>query len=197
MEKINESIASWPSLSNGIHYNWLVDYPAYSAFGTYELSNEDWEKRDFIQNFKGNSELTTETDHQQAMSKAISLVSDYIIEHFGEDAKQLGLLCVPASLKSVTKRRFEHFSEHVCQLTGMENLYPAISFTSEVDEDGDPVDTSHLDASLLQGKRILIFDDIIASGGSLSRFADKLSELQGEVVAALALGKKISDGYDK
>ena len=73
MEKINESIASWPSLSNGIHYNWLVDYPAYSAFGTYELSNEDWEKRDFIQNFKGNSELTTETDHQQAMSKAISL----------------------------------------------------------------------------------------------------------------------------
>ena len=88
MEKINESIASWPSLSNGIHYNWLVDYPAYSAFGTYELSNEDWEKRDFIQNFKGNSELTTETDHQQAMSKAISLVSDYVIEHFGEEAKR-------------------------------------------------------------------------------------------------------------
>lgn len=197
MEKINESIASWPSLSNGIHYNWLVDYPAYSAFGTYELSNEDWEKRDFIQNFKGNSELTTETDHQQAISKAISLVSDYVIEHFGEEAKQLCLLCVPASLQSVTKRRFEHFSDQVCQLTGMENLYPAISFTSEVDEDGNPVDTSHLDAHLLQGKRILIFDDIIASGGSLARFADKLSELQGEVVAALALGKKISDGYDQ
>lgn len=197
MEKINESIASWPSLSNGIHYNWLVDYPAYSAFGTYELSNEDWEKRDFIQNFKGNSELTTETDHQQAMSKAISLVSDYVIEHFGEEAKQLCFLCVPASLQSATKRRFEHFSDQVCQLTGMENLYPAISFTSEVDEDGDTVDTSHLDAHLLQGKRILIFDDIIASGGSLARFADKLSELQGEVVAALALGKKISDGYDQ
>lgn len=197
MEKINESIASWPSLSNGIHYNWLVDYPAYSAFGTYELSNEDWEKRDFIQNFKGNSELTTETDHQQAMSKAISLVSDYINEHFGEEAKQLSLLCVPASLKSATKRRFEHFSERVCQLTGMENLYPAISFTSKVDEDGAPVDTSHLDAHLLQGKHILIFDDIIASGGSLARFADKLTELHGEVVAALALGKKISDGYDQ
>lgn len=197
MEKINESIASWPSLSNGIHYNWLVDYPAYSAFGTYELSNEDWEKRDFIQNFKGNSELTTETDHQQAMSKAISLVSDYVIEHFGEEAKQLCLLCVPASLQSATKRRFEHFSNQVCQLTGMENLYPAISFTSEVDEVGDTVDTSHLDAHLLQGKRILIFDDIIASGGSLALFADKLSELQGEVVAALALGKKISDGYDQ
>lgn len=197
MEKINESIASWPSLSNGIHYNWLVDYPAYSAFGTYELSNEDWEKRDFIQNFKGNSELTTETDHQQAMSKAISLVSDYVIEHFGEEAKQLCLLCVPASLQLATKRRFEHFSDQVCQLTGMENLYPAISFTSEVDEVGDTVDTSHLDAHLLQGKRILIFDDIIASGGSLARFADKLSELQGEVVAALALGKKISDGYDQ
>lgn len=197
MEEIKKRIASWPCLSNGIHYNWLVDYPVYSAFGTYELSNEDWEKRDFIQNFKGNSELTTESDHQQAMTKAITLVSDYIIQNFGEESKSLSLLCVPASQQSATKRRFEYFSEQVCLATGMQNTYSAISFTSKKDEDGDTIDTAHLDEQQLQGKRILVFDDIIASGGSIVRFADKLSALHCEVVAALALGKKISDGYDQ
>lgn len=197
MEEITKHIASWPTLANGLHFQWLVDYPAYSAFGTYELSSEEWEHRDFIQNFKGNSELTTEMDHQQAMQKAITLVSDFVHQTFGADASQLTLLCVPASKKAATKRRFEHFSEQVCQATGMQNAYPAISYTTEVDEDGDEIDTPHLDASQLQGKKILVFDDIIASGGSIVRFADSLQALQADVVAALALGKKISDGYDK
>ena len=72
------NIASWPCLSNGLHYNWLVDYAAFSAFGTFELSAEEWEKRDLIVNFKGNSELTTEIDHQQAVDKAIDLVSSFL-----------------------------------------------------------------------------------------------------------------------
>ena len=59
MEEISTKIASWPCLNNGIHYKWLVDYAAFSAFGTFELSAEEWEKRDLIVNFKGNSELTT------------------------------------------------------------------------------------------------------------------------------------------
>ena len=197
MEEITKHIASWPTLANGLHYQWLVDYPAYSAFGTYELSNEEWEHRDFIQNFKGNSELTTEMDHQQAMQKAIALVSDFIHQTFGAEASQLMLLCVPASKKAATKRRFEHFSEQVSQATGMQNAYPLISYTTQVDEDGDEIDTPHLDEQQLQGKKILVFDDIIASGGSIIRFAEQLSLIPADVVAALALGKKISDGYDK
>ena len=46
MEEISTKIASWPCLNNGIHYKWLVDYAAFSAFGTFELSAEEWEKRD-------------------------------------------------------------------------------------------------------------------------------------------------------
>lgn len=78
------NIASWPCLSNGLHYNWLVDYAAFSAFGTFELSAEEWEKRDLIVNFKGNSELTTEIDHQQAVDKAIDLVSSFLKAVFSE-----------------------------------------------------------------------------------------------------------------
>lgn len=69
MAVISENISQWPCLSDGLHYNWLVDYAAFSAFGTFELSPEEWEKRELIVNFKGNSELTTEIDHQQALKK--------------------------------------------------------------------------------------------------------------------------------
>lgn len=79
----------------------------------------------------------------------------------------------------------------------MENAYPAFSFTSTTDEDGDEVDTLHIDEAFFQGKKVLLFDDIIASGGSVIRFAEKLQQMGAEVVAALALGKKISDGYDQ
>lgn len=196
MAAITENIQSWPCLSNGIHFNWLVDYAAYSAFGTFELTPEEWEKRDFIQNFKGNSELTTEIDHQQAVDKAIEQVSAYIQQTFGDEASHLTLVCIPASLAKHTQRRFERFSQEVCQATGMQNAYDAFSYTSTTDEDGDPVDTLHIDEAKLQGKQVLLFDDIIASGGSIARFADQLHDMGADVVAALALGKKISDGYD-
>ena len=115
----------------------------------------------------------------------------------GETASSLTFACIPASLRKHTERRFKHFSEQVCARTGMENAYPAFSFTSTTDEDGDEVDTLHIDEAFFQGKKVLLFDDIIASGGSVIRFAEKLQEMGAEVVAALALGKKISDGYDQ
>lgn len=197
MAENTSNIESWPCLSNGIHYKWLVDYAAYSAFGTYELSSEEWENRDLIVNFKGNSELTTEIDHQKALEKAVEMVVAFIKDNFAVMAHDLTLVCIPASQKKHTERRFKHFGEEVCAATGMNNAYDAFSYTSSVDEDGAPVDELHIDETKLKGKRILLFDDIIASGGSVAKFADLLRGMGAEVVAALALGKKISDGYGK
>ena len=78
----------------------------------------------------------------------------------------------------------------------MQNAYNAFSFTTTKDEDGDEVDTLHIDETFFQGKQVILFDDIIASGGSMVRFAEKLEKSGAKVIAALALGKKIPDGYD-
>lgn len=77
------------------------------------------------------------------------------------------------------------------------NAYPAFSYTHDVDEDGDPVDELHIDEAFFQGKKIILFDDIIASGNSVAKFADQLEGYGAKVELALALGKKISDGYDQ
>ena len=39
--------------------------------------------------------------------------------------------------------------------------------------------------------------DIIASGNSVAKFADRLEGYGAKVELAIALGKKISDGYDQ
>ncbi len=197
MAEYRKEIETWSTLDNGLHYKWLVDYPAFSAFGTFELTSEEWENRDFIQNFKGNSELTTEIDHQSALKKAIEMVSRMLKDLLGEEAPKFTLVCIPASLETHTKRRFSEFSEQVCQATGMENAYPAFSYTHQVDEDGDPIDELHVDTEFFKGKQVILFDDIIASGGSVARFSNQLADMGADVVAAIALGKKISDGYDQ
>lgn len=180
MAEYTKNIEKWHQLKDGLRYNWLVDYAAFSAFGTFELSNEDWEKRDFIVNFKGNSELTTEMDHQNAVVKAIDNVTQLVLDTFGEEAQTLTFICVPASTEANTERRFLRFSQEVCKLTGMTNAYGKLD-----------------DKDFWKDKDIVIFDDIIASGGSICRFAEKMKTLGAHVICAIALGKKISDGYDQ
>lgn len=174
----------WKRLTNGLPYKWVVDYAALNAYGNFELTSEDWEKRDYIVNFKGNSELTTEIDHQQALKKAILDITQLVKANFGEATQQLTLVCIPASTQANTSRRFEEFSQKVCQNTGMTNTYTLFTWNKAGDVCTIPYDA-------LQGKDILLFDDIIASGGSVCRFSDKLTAKGANVIAAIALGKKL------
>ena len=189
MAENTKKIQEWPMLKNGTHFTWLVDYAAYNAFGTYELTDKDWENRNLITNFKGNSELTTEIDHQQALEQAIQMVSTLIQEVFGKEAEQLTLVCIPASKRNHTERRFKAFSEAVCAATGMTNAYARFSY--EVNADEDEPDTLHIDLNYFKDKKVLLFDDIISSGGSLNNFAERMKAMGAEVVAAIALGKTL------
>lgn len=192
MEEYTKIIANWKHFDNGLPYKWVVDYASYNAYGNFELSAEDWEKRDYIVNFKGNSELTTETDHQQALAKAISDITALITSTFGKAACELTLVCIPASSQANTKRRFEEFSQKVCENTGMSNAYPLFFWkTSAPSEDGEKKEECAIDTNAIEGKDILLFDDIIASGGSVCRFAEKMKAKGANVIAAIALGKKM------
>ncbi len=192
-----KEIEKWPTLANGLHYKWMVDYPAFSSFGTYELSQEEWENRGLVANFKGNSALTTDIDHQAAVEKAISLTTDFLNEWLGQDAQGLTLVCVPSAQEAKTKRRYREFSEQVSKALGMTNAYPAFSYNKHVDEDGDEVDELVIDKAYFKGRKVVLFDDIIASGESLRKFSDYLAGLGAEIIAAVVLGKTIADGYQK
>lgn len=189
-ERLKQKVSSWSLFANGLRYSWLVDYATYTAGGQFELSDEEWDNRNFVSNFKGNSELTTEFDHQNALSKAIEMVSTKIKEIFDDEAQQITLVCIPASTLENTERRFKEFSQKVCQETGMENAYDHFFFKED--------DTGFtMDMEWFKDRQVLVFDDIIASGHSIMTFADNLQQSGINVIGALALAKKREDNYDQ
>lgn len=74
----------------------------------------------------------------------------------------------------------------------MANAYPLISWTTRTNpDDGEEEDEYTFDFEAIKSKGILLFDDIIASGSSVCKFADKLKKEGANVIAAIALGKKL------
>lgn len=184
--------ASWPQLSSGIRYRHLVDYFSYNAFGAYSLSNEEWDNREMIHNFKNNSELTDPISHLNAMNKAIKLLVDVLFESFGDLLPQLTLACIPASTAEKTAARFKEFARLVCEETGMANGYDHITVVADQEQLGD----SHLpqyaiDAPFFAGRPVLLFDDIMATGGSVTKFASHMADAGAQVIAAVVLGKAV------
>lgn len=186
---------SWPQLACGLRYQHLVDYHSYTGFGTYNLSNEEWDNREMIFNFKNNSELTDPISHQQAMEKAILLFTDLLTKTFGEHLPSLTLACIPASTAEKTEARFKEFARRVTEATGMENGYDHIQVVA--DQDPERLSDSHLpqyaiDPEYFKGRKVLLFDDIMATGRSMGKFASRMEEAGAEVVAAVVLGKTVS-----
>ena len=187
-------VAAWPQLTCGIHYHALVDYHSYNAYGTYNLSNEEWDNREMIFNFKNNSELTDPISHRNAMEKAIDLFTDLLQSTFGDQLPALTLVCNPASTAAKTAARFEEFAQIVTASTGMANGYDHVHIV--VDQDPEHLGDSHLpqysfDPEYFKGRHVLLFDDIMATGSSVCKFAAHIAEAGAIVTAAVVLGKTI------
>lgn len=192
-DTLTSCIEKWPRLNGGIRYQYLVDFHSYTGFGTYSLTNEEWDNREMINNFKNNSELTDPISHQIALDKAISLVLPLLRDTFGEALKQLTLVCIPASTAEQTAARFEEFAQRVTEATGMTNGYDHITVVADKDGIGD----SHLpeyaiDSDFFAGRKVLLFDDIMVTGGSVNKFATRLSDADIDIVAAIVLGKTVA-----
>lgn len=194
LERLRALTATWDTLESGIPYKQLVDYHSYNAYGSYSLSNEEWDNREMIFNFKNNSELTDPISHRQAMEKAIALFTRLLNDTFGECLPMLTLACIPASTAEKTRARFEEFAQLVAQDTGMTNAYEHIHVVA--DQDPEHLGDSHLpqyafDADFFNGRLVLLFDDIMATGGSMGKFAERLQETGALVAAAVVLGKTV------
>lgn len=187
-DDLQTAVADWQEMGNGLHYTWLLDYATYTAGGTYSLSESQWAERELVTNFKGNTELTTDKDHEEAVQQAIKLVSDKITSTFGTLSSQLTLVCIPASTEAATRRRFEAFSEAVCENCSMENGCKHIIHQAD--------NSLVFDAAYFESRPILIVDDIIASGASVRHFVQKAQDVGVVVIAALVLAKKAEDTYD-
>ncbi len=194
-DKLLACTAQWTQTSIGVRFAHLVDYHSYNAYGTYNLEPEEWDNREMIYNFKNNSELTDPISHKNAMDKAISLLLPFLRKTFGELLPEITLVCVPASTAEKTAARFEEFAQIVTGETGMVNGYQQVHVV--VDSESKHLSDTHLpqyslNEEFFAGRPVLLFDDIMATGGSINKFAAHMTETGAVVLGAVVLGKTVT-----
>lgn len=192
-QKLIEAVSSWDTLSGGLHYSYFFYY--YPTTCEFEATEDEWDNRWTVWNFKNTPGKTSAVDHQQTLNHVIPMVKNRLKETFGEsNLKYLTLVCIPASSQSKTQLRYEEFSNRLCSDLGLINAYSHITVTESREArhlGGGGTNLAHLsfDEDFFKDKYILLFDDVITRGDSMRVFALKMQRLGAKVVGGLSLGK--------
>ena len=192
-KKLVDGVSSWDLLAGVFRYSYLFYY--YPTNCDFEATEEEWNARWFVWNFKNDPDQTSNFEHQQALDNAIPMLKKKILKTFDTDSlKYLTLVCIPASSQIKTQARYEEFSKRICDELGMINAYPYIKVVSEKAAKhlgGAGIDLKNLsfDEDFFKGRYVLLFDDVITKGDSMLKFKHKMESLGAFVVGGLSLGK--------
>ena len=156
----------------------------------YEASKAEWKVRKLIWDFKDG----------KRSAKVAQLVAKQIRKQFGSTCDSLTFVCIPASTPEANALRYEEFAEEVCRLTGAQNAYKYIRVEGErlaIHETkcGKSITIAHfidMDREFFNGKRVVIFDDVITRGFSYARFACELEYFGAEVLGGYFLGRTLN-----
>ena len=127
-----------------------------------------------------------------------SEVAQWVSETLDENLpglEDLTLVCIPASTKQKTCMRSEQFSGEVCKATKMANAYKHIKVEGErlalhehkVCKSISKVSVLKFDAKFFNGRKVVIFDDVITKGKSFANMVEYLESMGAIVVAGIFL----------
>lgn len=155
----------------------------------YEATKKEWQVRQLIWDFKDG----------KRSRKVAELVAKQIRQQFGSLCDTITFACIPASTAESNAIRYEEFAEEVCRLTGATNAYKAIAIEGErlaihESKSGKTVESVHIikfNKEFFNGKKVVLFDDIITRGFSYARFACEIENFGAEVLGGYFLGKTL------
>lgn len=182
--KLNKIPQEWKNQWSKFMYSFFDYLPT-----KYEANNREWAIRKMIWDFK---------DGKRSVSVA-EMVAKRMREQFGAECNKITLVCVPASSSYKNEVRYKVFAEEVARLTGCMNAFQAITIEggrlaiheSKGAKTVQNVEVIKLDESYFQGKKILVFDDILTQGTSYARFSCALEKLGAEVLGGYFLGRTL------
>lgn len=191
----------WHTLpETGLQYFNLYWY--YPTGVDFPVIHEDWEIRNLIWNFKASdNEYYKPEDitglHKMAVMKLVPQIKLVTDNFFGEDTRNLTLVCVPASTAIVTQRRYNDFSEELCNITGMSNGLDHLRILKDgktknkvYEQKGKSVACEvEFEEGYFSGRKVLLFDDVISTGKSIEAFAEKIRNEGAEIVGVITIGK--------
>ena len=143
--------------------------------------------RKLIYNFKNGISHNTVKD--LVVNKLRSTFSSY-------DLSQMTFVCIPASTRVVHESRYKSFAEDVTQALGILNAYDYITITKEKPPSylgGSDYAEYSFNSSFFQEKFVILFDDVVTSGGSIASMKSTLESIGASVICALSIGRTYSD----
>lgn len=155
----------------------------------YEATEKEWQIRQLIWDFKDG----------RRSGKVAELVARQIRAQFGSLCDTITFACIPACTAVANAIRYEEFAEEVCHLTGATNAYKAITIEGErlavhENQNGKNIESVHIikfNRDFFNGKKVLLFDDIITRGFSYARFACEIENFGAEVLGGYFLGRTL------
>lgn len=185
-------VSSWDSLYCGLKYSYLLRY--YPTTCEFEATEEEWQDRWTVWNFKNSAGKTSPSSHQSALNTVIPRLKNKLYQTFGTRLSKLTLVCIPASSQENTIRRYEEFARLLCSETGIENSFDKISVVKSKEErrsGGTSIQVGNLwfDSTFFKGRYVILFDDVITRGDSMSTFKMQMQRLGAIVIAGLSVGK--------
>lgn len=165
--------------------------------------DEIWEIRNLIWNFKANPPRNKEKSideimllHEEAVERIVCDMEMCLDSFFRSNVSKLTLVCIPSSKREVYQRRYEDFSEDICRRTGMHNGYQYV----RIRRDGEAKHTGgrkeaqvYIDKNFFRGRLVLLFDDIITTGDSMTRFKEKMERAGATVIGGFSIGRTVHE----
>lgn len=136
--------------------------------------------------------------NKKASQTVADLVCNELRSLTGSVTKEVMLACVPTSNNKKYVKRFARLSELVAAELQQQNAFPYIEIfgfrdAKHLNRDHMVHDDScyqvRLDPHFFQGKKVVIFDDLITSGRSAEAFRQMLEEAGAEVLGGIFLAE--------
>lgn len=201
MGDVLEKVSGWEKTRFGTPYHSLFNYHSLKFNERDErIEDLDVQNRQMVWNFKYNNQHTSPRKHVNALYDAVIPLSAHIRTTFGELAERLTLFCVPASSEETQWLRYREFSRMLCERSGMKDSFRHVSIVEEktpLHLGGEKKTNFILDADYFYGKVVLVFDDILTTGGSVELCRQELEKAGAKVLAAYFLGETVKKQKSK
>lgn len=187
LSRLFNSVSNWDTVKGIPHYFFYYYYPK-NRYPDSSISSESVNARIMVWDFKNGSDQETVKD----------IVVKKLRSTFGSDCSKLTLVCVPASNKYDNEDRYKDFANHVTSQLNMYNGFDYIKITKDRTPNHmggtDPAEYSFV-TSFFNGKRIVLFDDVVTRGHSMQWFKETLESYGAIVICCMSIGRTYSDYY--
>lgn len=183
LTRIKSSVSGWGTVHGVPHYFFYYYYPVRFQ----NVSTDSEEARRLVYRFKDGA------DHERVKDLVISKLRSTFSS---SDLSQMTFVCIPASTISVNRSRYEAFSREVCSSLDMWNGFEHIAISREKTPShlgGTDSAEYSFDRSFFKDKHVILFDDIVTRGGSVSSMKTNLESLGARVICAISIGRTFSD----